>query len=285
MTAHRSPSHGARDAAGTDAPAAIPAQSRTDEADPLAKADTAWPVVTPPPGSPPEPPPGSPPEPPPGPASAPPARADETRIERAFGRAFRRVTGSAFAPYQSAVIRIGFAATWLFFLLREWPNRHELYGPHGPWSGDMARRLLDGNEAFSILTWTDSRGWFELVYGLAVVASALLLVGWRTRTMSVLFMVGVLSLQNRSIFVGDGGDNVLHLMAIYLVLTRCGQVWSLDARRAAKHVRPSDGPQGRDITGVVLWAGLGLSGCCGSPTGPGGPRGGTRPESRASSST
>ena len=50
--------------------------------------------------------------------------------------------------------------------------------------------------------------------------------------MSVLFMVGVLSLQNRSVFMGDGGDNVIHLMAIYLVFTRCGQVWSLDARRA-----------------------------------------------------
>ncbi len=47
-------------------------------------------------------------------------------------------------------------------------------------------------------------------------------------------MVGVLSLQNRSIFMGDGGDNVIHLMAIYLVFTRCGQVWSLDARRARR---------------------------------------------------
>ena len=27
----------------------------------------------------------------------------------------------------------------------------------------------------------------------------------------MLFMVGVLSLQNRSIFMGDGGDNVIHI--------------------------------------------------------------------------
>ncbi|MEU3543351.1 HTTM domain-containing protein [Streptomyces paromomycinus] len=233
----------------------VPAQSRTERTGPPTQARTTWPAVPPPPGLPAEP--------PPGPATGGPAtqtrpRTDETRIERAFGNAFRRVTGTAFAPYQSAVLRIGFAATWLFFLLREWPYRHELYGPHGPWSGDMARRLLDGNEAFSVLTWTDNRGWFELVYGLAVVAGALLLVGWRTRTMSVLFMVGVLSLQNRSIFIGDGGDNVLHLMAIYLVLTRCGQVWSLDARRAAKRAGPPGGGPERDVTGLVLWAVLGL---------------------------
>ncbi len=98
----------------------------------------------------------------------------------------------------------------------------------------MARRLLDGNHAFSVLPWSDGNAWFECVYLLAIVSSALLMLGWRTRTMSVLFMIGVLSLQNRSIFVGDGGDNVIHLMSMYLVLTRCGQVWSLDARRAKR---------------------------------------------------
>ncbi|MEV5593366.1 HTTM domain-containing protein [Streptomyces sp. NPDC052496] len=223
----------------------VPAQCSAEAERADSSTRTTWPAVTP--------------HAQPGPAAPPPPGSGETRIERAFGQAFRRVTGTAFAPYQSAVIRIGFAATWLFFLLREWPNRQELYGPHGPWSGDMARRLLGGNEAFSILTWTDSRGWFELVYGLAIVVSALLLVGWRTRTMSVLFMVGVLSLQNRSIFIGDGGDNVVHLMAMYLVLTRCGQVWSLDARRAARQARLSEGRPERDVTGVVLWAVLGLS--------------------------
>ncbi|MFB8268137.1 HTTM domain-containing protein [Streptomyces sp. NPDC055955] len=175
-----------------------------------------------------------------------------------------RVTGSALGLYQSAVIRIGFSATWLLFLLREFPNRHELYGPDGPWSWDMAQQLIANNGAFTALMWSDGRVWFEIVYAVAVVTSALLMLGWRTRTMSVLFMIGVLSLQNRSIFMGDGGDNVIHLMSIYLVFTRCGQVWSLDARRAARareHVaREGDiGPP--DVVGPVLWwlAGLGLS--------------------------
>ncbi|MFI7103822.1 HTTM domain-containing protein [Streptomyces sp. NPDC050161] len=192
----------------------------------------------------------------------------ETRLERVIGRGFRQVTGRAMAPYQTAVIRIGFAATWLLFLLREWPHRAELYGPDGPWSLDMARRMLDGNQAFSALAWSDGRGWFECVYLLAIVSAALLMVGWRTRTMSVLFMIGVLSLQNRSIFIGDGGDNVIHLMSMYLVLTRCGQVWSLDARRArraaAGNAAASDAPgadaaSGRDLPGVLLWAVSGLA--------------------------
>nr|WP_234371685.1 MULTISPECIES: HTTM domain-containing protein [unclassified Streptomyces] len=194
---------------------------------------------------------------------------EETRIERAIGRGFGRVTARALAPYQTAVIRIGFSATWLLFLLREWPHRAVLYGPDSPWNLDMARRLLAGNHAFSVLPWSGSRGWFECVYLLAVVSAALLMLGWRTRTMSVLFMVGVLSLQNRSIFIGDGGDNVIHLMSMYLVLTRCGQVWSLDARRAKRaaagtQASGTDEAAGvpaasRDLPGVVLWAVLGLA--------------------------
>lgn len=187
-----------------------------------------------------------------------------TRLDP-LARGVQRVTAHALGPYQTAVVRIGFAATWLLFLLRELPHRRELYGPDGPWSWDMARRLTSANDAFTVLMWSDGRVWFEIVYLLAILSSALLLVGWRTRTMSVLFMIGVLSLQNRSIFMGDGGDNVIHLMAIYLVFTRCGQVWSLDARRAARLDPGGHGSdtaarvRGGDRVGPVLWWALGLA--------------------------
>jgi hypothetical protein len=172
----------------------------------------------------------------------------ETRLEQMIGRGVRRVTSAALGPYQSAVVRIGFAGTWLLYLLREWPHRRELYGPDGPWSWELGHRLVESNHAFSVLMWNDGTVWFETVYALAVLSAVALALGWRTRLSSVLFMVGVLSLQNRSVFMGDGGDNIIHLMAIYLVLTRCARVWSLDARRTARH------GSGRDVPGIVLWA-------------------------------
>ncbi|WP_028799345.1 HTTM domain-containing protein [Streptomyces sp. 142MFCol3.1] len=177
------------------------------------------------------------------------------RFATTVSRGISRVTESALGPYQSAVIRIGFSATWLLFLLREYPHRQELYGPESPWSWDFAQQSVSGNGAFSALLWSDGQGWFETVYALAVLSSALLLVGWRTRTTSVLFMIGVLSLQNRSVFMGDGGDNVIHLMAIYLVLTRCGQVWSLDAwqARRARETRAPGRPPALDRVGIALW--------------------------------
>jgi len=169
-------------------------------------------------------------------------------------RAFEAFTGRAFGPYQAAVVRIGFGLAWAAFLLREWPNRRVLYGDRSPWSDQLAARLLAENHAFTVLSWHHGRLWFELVYHLAIVSAVLLMLGWRTRASGALFMVTVLSLQNRNVFVGDGGDNVVHLMAIYLVLTRCAQVWSLDARR------------GREGT-VWLWVLLGLALAAGPPGG------------------
>lgn len=178
-----------------------------------------------------------------------------------LARGVQRITSSALGPYQSAVIRIGFSVTYLLFLLRELPHRHEMYGPDSPWSWGMAKQLISGNEAFSALLWSDSTVWFEIVYAVALLSAALLMLGWHTRAMSVLFMVGVLSLQNRSIFLGDGGDNVVHLMAIYLVPTRCGQVWSLDARRAARVAREAPLKGRAPVGRCGMWPGR-SSGWC-----------------------
>ncbi|MGY1436871.1 HTTM domain-containing protein [Streptomyces reniochalinae] len=156
------------------------------------------------------------------------------RVERCVSRGLSKVTGYALGPYQTAIVRIGFGAAWLFFLLREWPHRHELYGPDGPWSFGLGKQLIDTNHAFTVLMWASSDSWFELVYLVAMAAAAAMVLGWHTRAVTVLFMVGVLSLQNRSVFMGDGGDNVIHLMSLYLILTRCSRVWSLDARRARR---------------------------------------------------
>lgn len=181
-------------------------------------------------------------------------------LDRTLTRGLHQVTETAVGPYQSAIVRIGVSLTWLLYLLREFPHRAELYGPNGPWSFDLAKQLLAGNHAFSVLMWSDGRAWFELVYALAIVSSATLLLGWRTRTSALLFMIGVLSLQNRSVFVGDGGDNVIHLMAIYLAFTRCGQVWSLDHRRAARQPdRSGPRPLGADRVGAALWTVLGAA--------------------------
>ncbi|MCU7823631.1 HTTM domain-containing protein [Kitasatospora sp. DSM 101779] len=156
-----------------------------------------------------------------------------------FERLFDAFTGTVFGRHQAAVVRIGFGLAWLGFLLREWPNRRVLYGDRSPWSADLSDTLLSATHAFTVLSWSDGRLWFETVYHLGILAALLMVLGWRTRASAVLFAVTVLSLQNRNVLVGDGGDNVVHLMAMYLVLVRSGLVWSLDARRRARRADPA----------------------------------------------
>ncbi|HET9381154.1 MAG TPA: HTTM domain-containing protein [Streptomyces sp.] len=162
------------------------------------------------------------------------------------------------APYQAAVFRIGLAAVLLAFLLREWPHRRVLWGDRSPLSHDLALTLGAQEKTFSLLHWSGGRLWFETVYLVTVLAVLAVLVGWRTRTATVVQMVGVLSLENRNTLVGDGGDNIVRIMVIYLVFTSCAQVWALDARRARSRGPVAPHSPGVDRTGMILWFATGL---------------------------
>ncbi|MFI6034202.1 HTTM domain-containing protein [Streptomyces sp. NPDC051315] len=153
------------------------------------------------------------------------------------------LTGRPVSLYAASVLRIGYGLLYLAFLLREFPHRDEIWGPGSPWTPGLARQLLEATGWHSVLTLSDSRAYFELCYALALVTSALFLLGWHTRVMSVLFAVVVTSFHARAIFMTDGGDNLALLMSLYLALTACGRRWSLDARRnRLKALRPDNTP-------------------------------------------
>jgi uncharacterized membrane protein YphA (DoxX/SURF4 family) len=133
--------------------------------------------------------------------------------------------------YAAAMLRIGYGLLYLVYLLREFPHRDEMWGPGSPWTPELARELYDQGGVASVLILSDSRMYFEFCYALALVTCALFALGWRTRAVSVLFAVVVVSFNARALFMTDGADNLMVLMAVYLVFTACGRRWSLDARR------------------------------------------------------
>lgn len=153
------------------------------------------------------------------------------------------VTDRPISLYAAAVLRIGYGLLYFAFLLREFPHRNEIWGPGSPWTPALATELFDQTGWHSILTLSDSPVYFEVCYATALVTSALFLIGWRTRAVSILFAVVVASFHARAIFMTDGGDNLILLMAVYLSLTACGRRWSLDARRSRLAGRPSAGPR------------------------------------------
>ena len=57
-------------------------------------------------------------------------------------------------------------------------------------------------------------------------------MGWHTRVVGVLLYAGMLSIHHRNLTTCSGADNLLMVMAFYLMLSPCGAAYSLDARRA-----------------------------------------------------
>jgi hypothetical protein len=178
-----------------------------------------------------------------------------------FGTAGALLTGRAVSLYAAAALRIGYGSLYFVFLLREFPHRDEIWGPGSPWSPDLAAQLFDQTGWVSVLAWSDSQTYFNACYVLALCTSALFALGWRTRAVSVLFATMVASFHAQAIYMTDGGDNLILLMAVYLVLTACGRRWSLDARRARlRSGRPRSAPRSAGVReDCGLWRRLGCA--------------------------
>lgn len=181
------------------------------------------------------------------------ARVHRLLLARADG-IWDLLTGRPVSLYATSVLRIGYGLLYLAFLLREFPHRDEIWGPGSPWTPSLAAQLFDQTGWWSFLLLSDSRAYFELCYALALLTSVLFLLGWRTRATSVLFAGVVVSFHARAIFMTDGGDNLLLLMALYLTLTACGRRWSLDARRARIKAARTDAARTRHVVAQDLRA-------------------------------
>jgi len=73
-----------------------------------------------------------------------------------------------------------------------------------------------------------------ILFGLAALAAGLLLVGWRTRLMTVLSWFLMISLHARNPVVLQGGDVVFRLLLFWSMFLPLGARWSVDAALATE---------------------------------------------------
>jgi hypothetical protein len=174
-----------------------------------------------------------------------------------FNDFYRLLTEQPQSLYAAAFMRIGYGLLFFVFLVREFPHRHELWGPDSPWTPTLARQNYDQTGWFSFFILSDNRQYFEACYVVSLLAAFLFMVGWRTRAMSIVFAIVVTSFAGRNQLVQDGGDNLLLLMAIYLSFTACGRRWSVDAyltRQRAQTGRVyAPRAVGTDVTGLLAY--------------------------------
>ena len=158
---------------------------------------------------------------------------------------FTYLTTQAIALYGTAVLRIGYGSLYLIFLLHEYPKHDALWGPNAPWTPALNQQFANdpGLDWFAVDRWWytflghGGKTWFEFWYNVAILVCLLFVLGWRTRVTSICFALTIMAFTGRDVFLTDGGDNIMGLMAIYLAFSRCGARWSLDERRKRRQAQ------------------------------------------------
>ncbi|GAB2966765.1 hypothetical protein GCM10027048_41690 [Hymenobacter coalescens] len=90
---------------------------------------------------------------------------------------------------------------------------------------------------FSVHTMSGLWAVQALLFLTAAAVALGLLVGWRTRLMTVLSWVLLVSVQNRNPMIAQGGDDLLRMLLFWGIFLPWGRVWSRDAqgRPAPEH--------------------------------------------------
>jgi len=102
--------------------------------------------------------------------------------------------------------------------------------------------LLQGTEAreaagplrFSPLQFVNDPTIAHVFLAATAAAAVGFTLGWRTRVMSILLYLGMLSLYHRNVTANGGPDALPFLVTFYMMFCPCGAAYSLDALRAAK---------------------------------------------------
>jgi hypothetical protein len=137
------------------------------------------------------------------------------------------------------LVRIAFGGILVFWTLWMWQGLYAGFGTDGVVPNPPARAFVWGvfheftsNQALVI-------GWFVLLG-----ASIALMVGWHSRLAAVVVFILVMSLERRNPGIFNGGDALLRIESVYMMLAPCGAALSLDQRRrtgsfwSAQQIRP-----------------------------------------------
>lgn len=88
---------------------------------------------------------------------------------------------------------------------------------------------------WSLLALFPSDGAVTALYAVLVASAVCVAIGFRTRLATVVALVAMLSFQRRTPFLFNGGDMLLRIIGLYLVLAPAGAALSVDRWRRHRH--------------------------------------------------
>lgn len=121
-------------------------------------------------------------------------------------------------------------------LLLSWPDAEATLGPDAVIS--VAAAVAAGaRERFSPLDHLPDNASLHLAYGALVLVAIAVMIGWQSRLMLLLAFLGQVALHHRDPWVQHGGDRLLRIGTLLLLLSPAGAALSVDAWRTRRRER------------------------------------------------
>ena len=130
-----------------------------------------------------------------------------------------------------ALFRVAFAMLILWDLVTRAPWIDVFYTDAGVLPLEELHALANSYTKHYISLHAANGGyaWQLILFGVAVFAALGLLVGWRTRWMTIISWVLIVSLHNRHTLILNAGDSLFRLLLFWSIFLPLGARWSVDS--------------------------------------------------------
>ena len=132
---------------------------------------------------------------------------------------------------QYAALRIAFGGLSVVYLLGLLPYVETQFSGFG-WLRDIQQIAVQNGGSWSLFFIQAGAQATTLAYAIVwmgIIAAFMLMIGWQSRLAATITWLVWVSLWNRNPLLLDGDDAILKLMCFYLMLSSCGNCWSVDA--------------------------------------------------------
>lgn len=136
------------------------------------------------------------------------------------------------------LFRILFALIFFYDTFDRWTNLTAHYTDFGGFPRSVAYAMSPNNQLWlSPYFYSGSAWWVNFLFTLNIIFIFGLLIGYRTRAMVCINWFFMVSIQDRNILVGHGGDVLERVLLLWSVFVPLGIIWSVDSL-AAKNPLP-----------------------------------------------
>ncbi|MGL3149255.1 HTTM domain-containing protein [Microbacterium sp. A82] len=154
------------------------------------------------------------------------------KLSELFDRWLRWLTGAQHNLRSFAVLRILFGVGLLFTVVPSIADRSMIWGAASFWVDPEAKRR--GYFTFDLLLPKDNAILFDIVFFALIALILLFTIGYRTRIVTPILLILIVSLQSNNGFVLNGGDTLYRITLLFLVFANLSEHYSLDARRRSR---------------------------------------------------